>query len=109
METRIVFSITDGTPLSLALQGAAQTANAYFKAQHSVEYWAEELLTKGITAELNYIRSDKERRAKENFSREMAKLMPPTDATNIQAMAGYATQVAKLRQKYGIGGTQVAL
>jgi hypothetical protein len=107
MDSKSIFTITEGTPLHLALEGATQTANKYFKQQHSVEYWAEELLTKGITAELRYIESDKTRRETAAFAVEMARMTPPTNVSDVNAMANYASQVSKLRSKYHIGGTAV--
>jgi hypothetical protein len=107
MENKVLFTITEGTPIALALQGVAETANRYFKAQHSVEYWAEEVLTSGITAKLNYIKSDKTRRETAAFAVEMARMTPPTNVSDVNAMANYASQVSKLRSKYHIGGTAV--
>lgn len=107
MDNKVIFSVTEGTPLALALQGVAATANSYFKALHSVEYWAEEVLANGITAKLNYIKSDKTRRETAAFAVEMARLTPPTNVSDVTAMASYATLVAKLRVKYHIGGTAI--
>ena len=81
------------------------------KDEHSVEYWCEELLARGATAFSNYLDADADRRNRENYVKEMGRIMVPAPNADPEvfaaAMAEYASKVSGLQRKYKIGGTQV--
>ena len=104
----VLWSLTDDSNMAKAIATVADKAMRYRKEEHSFQYWTEFFLARGAQSFNDYLDNDKERRDKELFNKEVARLVAPnpTDATAMQA---YATQIIGLQRKYGIGGEQKAL
>jgi uncharacterized protein YjcR len=107
-ESKVIFALRSDSKMFEAIAIVAEKAERYRNENHSVEYWAEDLLLRGIKSFSDYLDNDHERRMRENFRKEIEKLATP-DPANIDAMVAYATKVGSLKRKYGIGGEQKAI
>lgn len=105
---KVVYQVTSGTPMAIVLERLAEKAQRFGKGDHSVEYWAEDMLSRGCETFNRYLDADKERRALDSFNKELSKLVAPNpnDGT---ALANYARAITGLQRKYGIGGEQKQL
>lgn len=72
-------------------------------ARFSPESLIEYLLELGMAATLSGIKADKERRNKDGYAQESAKLETP-NPENVDELIAYASKMKVLRAKYGIGG-----
>ena len=113
-ETKVVFSLTEDSNMFKAIGLVADKAQRYRNEIHSVQYWTEFLLAKGISTHLNYLDNDKERRDKDAYVAEMNRLVAPppldmNDPKSVQANVAYAQATQSLRRKYGQGGEQKQL
>jgi hypothetical protein len=106
MDNDTVFTLHKDSQLVLAIARINEKHEKAGKGTHTVEYWCEDLLARGITAFSNYLDADKDRRNREAYVKEMAKLTVP-NGQDASAMTTYAQAVQRLSQKFGIGGTQV--
>jgi hypothetical protein len=107
-QTVVVFTLTSESPLAKAVAAVADKAERYGKGQHSVQYWTEDLLSRGVQTFDNYLDADKARRDRESFNREVSRLAAPAP-DDVDAMVAYAKQVQSLQRRYGIGGEKKSL
>jgi hypothetical protein len=105
-ESKAVWVLTEESHILTLIAKINDKSVKAGKGQHSVEYWCEELLSKGAIAHDRYLDADSDRRNRESYVKEMGKLIVP-NGTDAVAMTAYATQVAKLQRQFKIGGTQV--
>lgn len=109
VETVVVFQLLATDPLAIALAATADKLSKYTgKPQHSLEYFAEDAMSRGLQAIDNSIKSGTELRNMRAYAKERANLPTPA-AGDDKGIAAYFAAITKLDRKYGIGGTQVAL
>lgn len=106
MDNEMVFTLSRDSQLVVAIARINEKCEKAGKPTHSVEYWCEDLLARGIDTFSRYLDADKDRRNREAYIKEMAKLTVP-NGQDADAMTRYASQVQRLSNKFGIGGTQV--
>jgi hypothetical protein len=102
----VVFMLEKDSPLVTAIAVINDKCEKAGKGTHSVEYWCEELLSRGIETFSRYLDADKERRNRESYVKEMAKLTVP-NPTDTTAMQTYAMKVSQLQRKFQIGASQL--
>lgn len=109
-ETKNILTIAEDSPMGIALLTVLEMAKAANndKGHYSVEYFAEDMLTRGVSSFRNYLDADKTRRALKRFNDAIAKLKVPAPG-NVQAMQAYGSQIAKLQAEFGIGGQEQEL
>jgi hypothetical protein len=107
-QTVVVWQLVSTSPLAKALAVVAERLEKYSGRAHSVEYFAEECIARGIKAIDNSIKSGTELRNMRDYAKERANLATPP-AGDADAMNAYFAAITRLDRKYGIGGTQVAL
>lgn len=111
---KILFTLTSTMPLAIALMAVIEKAERFGHPIHSVEYTAEELLSKAVVTRNNYLDADKDRRNAVLCEKEINALSapPPLDLEDIDSLtknAQYAERVKGLRRKYGIGSEKKSL
>lgn len=109
-ETRTLINIAEDSPIGIAILTVLEMAKAQNndKGHYSVEYFAEDMLARGVASFRNYLDADKTRRALKRFNDAIAKLKVPAPG-NVVAMQAYGAQIAKLQQEFGIGGQEQEL
>lgn len=103
MET--VFTLDKDSHLVTMIAVINEKCEKAGKPTHSVEYWCEDLLARGINTFTNYLDADKDRRNREAYIREMAKLTVP-NGQDAAALQTYAQRVSTLQRKFQIGQAQ---
>lgn len=109
-ENAVILTIAEATPMGIVLTRLLEKAKAQAndKGNYSVEYFAEDMLSRGCESFNNYLDADKKRRSEKLFTEQLSKLKVP--APDDQAgMLLYASQVSKLQAKHGLGGQEQAL
>lgn len=107
-ETTVIYSVIEGSPMAMVLTRLAEKAQRYGKEQRSVQYWAEDMLSRGCETFNNYLDADKERRDTAKFNAELSKL-PAPNPNEPESLIKYGTAIVALQRKYGIGGEQKTL
>jgi len=105
-QTIVIWQLEAQTTMAKALAVVAEKANAYYGRSFSAQRWAEEAMSKGLSAINNGIKSGTELRNVREYQKERANL-PTPPAGDSEALQRYFTAVMRLDRKYGIGGTQV--
>lgn len=113
-ETQVLWSLTDSMPLAIALLSVIDKAERAGKGGQSVQYWAEELLSRGCETYSNYLDADKKRRDAVKCEAEISAIPapPPLDFENVESLkanAMYAERVKSIRRKFGIGSEKKQL